>query len=386
MENTTNITYIIPFNERYAFYIAGKLVISALIIGLNSLVICIYCCKQRYFRYMPFNKFLVSLVVCDFQTGITVILTVIESTVPHLMFPQTPSAYLFRILVDIYRAFLAKTIIFHLCGITLDRYLSLFYAYSYTSIVTSKSIKQYIFISWIIPFITSSVQIIWLYRVITGDLKERDIAPVETCYSVITIIVFMIIPLVLLAFAFRSMITEIYRLQKSVPRHHLTLHGGSEGKNRCKAIYIFGLMYLTFILLAMPYFSIRLWIDLNVMMGQTLTWKSNVTIHVAVTMKDLTAIINPVLCTALFPQCRGMIAELRRKVMDNISRLKFTNEFVYNSESEGAGMELKGGYGGGGIELNGGYGGGGYGGGVELNGNNRAPTPDEVLIYKISSV
>ena len=53
-------------------------------------------------------------------------------------------------MVDILMVFFVKATILHLSGLTVDRYISLFYVLRYKALVTSKSLKTFIVLAWII--------------------------------------------------------------------------------------------------------------------------------------------------------------------------------------------------------------------------------------------
>ena len=68
-----------------------------------------------------------------------------------LMFQKpTNESFKYRIMVDILMVFFVKATILHLFGLTVDRYISLFYALRYKALVTSKNLKTFIVLAWII--------------------------------------------------------------------------------------------------------------------------------------------------------------------------------------------------------------------------------------------
>ena len=98
-------------------------------------------------------------------------------------------------------AFTVKAIVIHLCGITLDRFISIFYALRYKAIVTVKNLHIFIALAWFISFFASIIQMSWLYEyVFFARIPENDnqIAKIETLYSVCVFVIFLVIPLILL--------------------------------------------------------------------------------------------------------------------------------------------------------------------------------------------
>ena len=323
MENatvsTTSIT--LQYSNSDVIFISGSLIISIFMVAANTLVMCLYCWKGRRLLNIQSNRLLLSLSICDFLSGIGVIFSALNNLLPIFENPTTTLGYTYRIIVDIYIAFLVKTNVMHLCGITLDRYISLFYAFRYHCIVTKKSIKRYIIAAWLIPLIASSIQLSWLYKVIVGHEDEDDIkyiSDIEVWYSVVSFIIFLAIPLILLAAAFFAMFFEIRRILRSTPPHHSEGLFEESVKQR-RVIYVFGVMYLTFVILAMPYFYLRLLIDIYFWMGNEIFINKGVA-HWTIILKQLTSIINPVLYTATCPELKSLLQQVRRKIAIGISQ------------------------------------------------------------------
>ena len=96
---------------------------------------------------------LFSLATCDLLSALGLV------GISVILFNMNMGLLPYRILLDVYETFLVKTLIFHLCGLTLDRYIGLFYALRYNAIVTAENVKRYIVVSWFVPFVASGVQV-----------------------------------------------------------------------------------------------------------------------------------------------------------------------------------------------------------------------------------
>ena len=314
MENetlsTTSPTRKLPDKEQI-IYIIVNLTISIIIFTINAFVICLYCWKRHILLKTSSNRLLFSLSVCDILTGIGVVLTILCNFFPDLETPSTAAGYAYRIILDVYMTFLVKTVVMHLCGITLDRYLALFCALRYRTIVTKKAIKRYIIASWCLPLIASTIQLSWLHMLISSNRNENDLETVfnvEIWYSIFSFIVFLTIPMILLASAFIAMFCEIRRVMRYTPRHHVGRSSQVSSRER-RVIYSFALMYSAFVVLAMPYFSLRLWIDIHAWSGNKIKL-SNGVVHSAVTFKYITSIVRPVLYTISSSELRLVMKHL----------------------------------------------------------------------------
>ena len=188
------------------------MIISIFMVAANTLVMCLYCWKGRRLLNIQSSRLLLSLSICDFLSGNGVIFSALNNLLPIFENPTTTLGYTYRIIVDIYIAFLVMTNVFMRYNFR-SIYISLFYALRYHCIITKKSIMRYIIAAWVIPLIASSIQLSWLYKVIVDYEDEDDIkyiSDIEVWYSVVSFIIFLVIPLILLAAAFFAMFFEGY--------------------------------------------------------------------------------------------------------------------------------------------------------------------------------
>ena len=89
---------------------------------------------------------------------------------------------------------------------------------------------------------------------------------IEIWYSVVSFFLFFFLPIVLLTLAFTLLFSEIRRLIRNPPGMFSRI--GCSRKQR-QAVYVLCGMYLGFLLLSMPYFVIRLYIDIQHWRGAT---------------------------------------------------------------------------------------------------------------------
>ena len=221
--------------------------------------------------------------------------------------------------MDIYEAFLVKTLLFHLCGLTLDRYVALFFALRYETIATHTNVRRFVVISWIAPFIASAVQLTWLHKVMSESSSGLtvelicSITIIDFWFSLTSFLLFLALPMILLAIAFMSMLIEILRIIRSTPGADRLGRVSSKEK---RAIYMFSLMYVTFLLLAMPYYTVRLGIDIHhYRYGVVPKILSPTMMRAVVGLKYSTSIIRPLLYGRTSSELRRVSRKLRYKLM-----------------------------------------------------------------------
>lgn len=319
--NTSASNYTtINMTSSDVFVTATSFINSFLIIGINSLLIFIYCWKKRHLLSLPSNWILLSLWICNLCSGLSVVLISINYLFHELDHPTSNVfGVLYRIFVDIFSTFLVETLVMHLCGITLDRYISIFHALRYQSFVTARSVRRCIAVSWLVPLIASSIQWAWLHKVVTHREQEEDaVSDIEIWYSVASFAIFLALPLSLLAAAYILMFLEIQRIVRFTPRHHQASRASINTKQR-RVIYVFSLMYITFVILAMPYFTLRLLIDIHF-------WKYGKDFDVSPLTVIFTYLLNqiaPSIIAGLYafttPEVRSVLKEIRDKVFKYLS-------------------------------------------------------------------
>lgn len=274
-------------DEPNIIFITMRLILSLLIIVVNTCIISIYCSRRRRTLTILPNRLLLSLSICELQTGFSILLNITCN-----MFRSETLIY--RVLTDIYTTFLVKTVVLHLCGITLDRWLSLFYAMTYQSIVTKKFISRFVMISWGVPLFISILQFTWLHIVICKQPNEKLmvlVSRIEVWYSLLTFIFFVALPMVLLGTAFVAMIAEIRRLLHCTPGQHMMI---AQLPRQRRVLYIFCAIYVTFLVLAMPYFALRLANDIHYWRDDDMHIDKSL-VYFAILLKNLASAINPVL-------------------------------------------------------------------------------------------
>ena len=290
---------------------APKIIVFLLIIFINLFIFYIFHRKSTLIR-IPSNRLILSLSVCHLLCGFVFLFQIIIYALPSFE-ELRPENFKYRILVDILMAFTVKAIVIHLCGITLDRFISIFYALRYKAIVTVKNLHIFIALAWFISFFASIIQMSWLYEyVFFARIPENDnqIAKIETLYSVCVFVIFLVIPLILLGIAFVLMFLEIrkilYRPQPTTRKKKSTRNSYSKQR---RVLYTFGLMYLFFNLITMPYFTLRFMVDLR-------NWIPNIPYPLSLDfmcielLKETIAFVNPILYITTNREFRLVILQI----------------------------------------------------------------------------
>lgn len=289
-------------------------IISISIIAMNLLVFSVFLLRKKTVLITPSNWLLVSLSFCDLLKGIGVILILVKDENPQLKNPNSTFGFIYRILVDVYNTFIIESIVLHLCGLTLDRHIALFHTYKYDSIVTLKNVSRYILFCWVFSFAASSIQFTWLYDIMAGNhctWHIKQIASYEIWYSLASFIVFLALPTVLLGIAFSGMFMKIRCIISRLPESNIR-RTHSVSSRQIRVLYAFGSMYLCFSVLVMPYFSLRLALDII----NWITWREKkpkidpLVFHITAISKNLTSLINPLLYAGTCPKFQAVFKQI----------------------------------------------------------------------------
>ena len=256
-----------------------------------------------------------------------------------------------------FTTFLVMTSIVHLCGLSLDRYISLFYALVYRTIVTTTRVKIGVACAWIFASVASFIQLVWLEPILsnspTTDEYYTTLDRIEACYSIATFAMFMFAPSIFLAFLYAQIFCQIRFLLKRAPPEVISIYTASDGRGAKQrhALYMFASMFLLFLILTLPYFTLRLYNDI------VRAWhphKSIVVDHgtyeLIYTMKYFTSLLNPLLymnreykmfayskLSNFLIQIRNIGQQSLERIRGCVFRKKFKIEAVYHKATTGEG-------------------------------------------------
>lgn len=283
MTNGTN-----PESSADAIFMGARCVVVLLILTTNTFIIYVFFRNKSPCIRTPSIRLILSLSISHLLTGVAILGRAISFS---LFYDREIESLKYRIMEKIFVTFCIKAILLHLCGIALDRLISIFYPLHYKVIVTVKKINACILFTWGIAFTASSIQLIWLkdyFFLERVPYNEKQVKEIEKWYS---IIIFIIVSLLTIAlgFMFISMFIEtrkflFHRGKTSFKKPEKT----DNQKKERRAICTFGIMYLLFTVLTLPYFTGRMMIDQNL-------WNMSASLYHTLEFLTYTAMfVNPI--------------------------------------------------------------------------------------------
>ena len=290
--------------------------IAVIILLLNGFAVLIFSQNKLLLRVVS-NRILLSLAIGDFLSGSVIGVHLLITLV------ACSGCIVLRIFTDISMTVLVNASVLHMLCIATDRYLGLFYALRYEQIFTAKKAKIFITISWTVSGIFPLLQLFWLYPVLDGISAEENkrISCNDAVFSTVSFLTFMMIPMLILVIMFIKMFREIRRLLHQTPRHSQSPQYNIW--EEFKAISMFLAMFMTFATLSVPYYVVRLIIDVK-HIGHIINFDiGNLVYQVAYVLKNLAPISSPllyILCNQDFRLAiRKCFRKLRRKISDTRS-------------------------------------------------------------------
>ena len=316
--HTTNATNGLIAN--YHIMVTCILVAIAILV-INSMAVSVFRRRPSLLRTSS-NKYLYSLALCDLLNGIICMMYIINWIVPCLNFRTCKGSRKLAILLDISTTFLANTSVLHICGLTFDRKIQICYALEYLKMNTGKICKRFILASWTVAFFSSFVQLSWLYLAFI-DLKLAQVLWVrkaQAWYSAIILFLFLFCPLAFIINSYVLMYVEILRMEKqrriSIGR---MFHDNAMQR---RALYTYTIMFAMFLFLSVPYFTIRLLLDMSKAYNYTVHVSIEVTTGITL-LQYVTSIMNPTLY---------MNKEYRRFILMKLNRWRRNRQSVTMSK------------------------------------------------------
>lgn len=266
---------------------AGKAIIvflalqGVLIICANSLVFQLFA-TTRYLRTKT-NYCLVSLAVSDFMAGCVSLPLVLVCSTTFSLYVCTS--------MDLFHRFQSISTILHLLVATCERYFKIKRPFKYNILVTKQRVVILLASVWIFSLSASLVQLTW----ITENLDDETLLKLDVGYAAFGLVALAFLPFFVIAcidghiFYFihkekkmRRALTQgtVLQKQERTKRKH----------NDSKALIIYAVMTVTFVLGWFPYFIMSLLIDLGFYVPFAVQ-------TILLFLKLSTALINPLLYT-----------------------------------------------------------------------------------------
>ena len=240
---------------------AASGVVALLIILVNSTVLTLFLSKAKL-RKSTTNRILMSLVTSDLVTGLVFAIHFTVSFTPSLSYANTPATVSCRIFLDILTSWMQLVTMGNLSLIIFERYITLIYPYKLDIFLTAKRIRMAIYGVWIVPFFVPCIQLAWVHRFMTTPtntipLKVREQAVrADSIFSALTILIFVLLPMT----AFFVIFVRMFREIQKFPSISELFNKKQEEK---RVLKIFAVMYSLFVIFSLPYFLVRLLMDLQ---------------------------------------------------------------------------------------------------------------------------
>lgn len=296
-----NITGSTLGQDREKFTIIN-FVIAGFTVTCSLITIGFYRRNKNTLLILPSNKLQLSTLICQTFVGVSVTTNLLNHVVISFEQLSSTQALVYRLVTDVIKKIAIQVMVMHLCGQTFDRFISLFFSYNYKVYVSSKNVSRFISVAWLLPITVNFTQLIWLYGFIVHTQNQmRSIALYEIWWSVICLIIFILLPTVLNAIALLAMFIKIrYILQRTC-----TLRIYSRYQEfRTSVLFIF--IYILFIILGMPYFSLRLIMDIKWLRDQNLPF-ALVVYHLTETFQHLSSLLYPLTYVSICPKFRKQV-------------------------------------------------------------------------------
>ena len=300
---------------------------------LNGFAIWIFTKNKTLLRVVS-NKILLSLAVGDFLSGSVIGVHLLITLIPSLSSVTCRGCIVLRIFTDMSMTVLVNVDVLHMLGIATDRYLGLFYALRYEQMFTAKKAKVFITTAWSLSIVFSMIQIFWIYPALDGiSVKENhSISNCDAVFSSISFIVFMFIPMLALAVLFTMMFREIRRLLHSTPTLSNTSQCYLWAEFRASTVFV--AMFMTFATLSVPYYVVRLLIDIK-HLGQIFHIEIEALMYqVAYVMKNLAPISNPLLYIICNQDFRQAIRKVFRQITRKLSESRSTASIRFETSKQ----------------------------------------------------
>lgn len=192
----------------------------------------------------------------------------------------------------------------HLVLLSTDRTISLQYALRYNDIVRKSRVHWTLALVWIFSIVISTLHISW-YHSVDRDLYDR-------IFAIVFLIVFALLPAILMI----SQYTYMYLMVKELLRNSPVTPHTLRKKKEVRALLIYCLMFLCFVVLSFPYFTVRVvmeYIPYNSIPSDLLS--------ILMLMRFGVSIVNPMLYTLLKIDFRKTLKSMFGCVDDSRSRL-----------------------------------------------------------------
>jgi len=263
-------------------YHIPPLICAVIIIGLNAWAISLV--KTFSNLQTNMNLLLSSLAFSDLLTG----LLSIPSQVACDIIRETPVCVASQLMMR----FTSVSTISHLLAITIDRHIGVKHSLRYNVVVTKRRVFITSAFIWCSSIFTSLIQLAWInYKREDVDEEDDDIIKHEIRYDVTWLILYFLLPFVIMTVVYADIFMAILRQYRHIKRYNNP--GWLETKRRThgewRAVIIFSIMLLVFVICWLPFFALRLHYNL----GYHIFEISPILVYLFIYLRFFTSIFNP---------------------------------------------------------------------------------------------
>ena len=259
-----------PSSFFYLPYDAPLIALSFLIVCINSLVI--YMFFTRVSLQTKTNSLLVSLAISDSLNG----LCSIPLTIFCNLFLNENLCYT----TAVFYRFISISTMYHICVVTLERYIYVLYPMKYIHIVTAPRLLKLILSVWLFSILAAGMQTIWNSP--DEYFADEQINPtrfkLNLAYNSFCAVFCFLIPLIIMIVSYTRMMLVIHRQIKGIYAHNCPRgrsSGGTQQKSpaatEARAIVIFASMLTIFTVAWSSWYvaSLQAWLDDKVPISTT---------------------------------------------------------------------------------------------------------------------
>lgn len=306
--------FFLNYNASYAYqtqqteyeerkFIVINLTVAVLTVLLSQITIWFYQANRKTLLLLPSSKLQLSLLISQTFVGFAATLNPATFVLSSSFRFSDSQKLVYRVIIDLMKKMGVEVMIMHLCGQTLDRFISLFFSYKYKAYVSHRNVAGFVAIAWIVPIIVNLIQLIWLYEFISGSFfAVHSVALYEIWYLIICMLIFIILPSVLNGIALLSMFIKIRFILMQTSTMNMSYNRYQEF--RTSVLFIF--IYILFIILGMPFFSLRLAMDIEFLHKQTLHVNTDV-YKVTEICQHFSLLMYPLIYVGICPKFRKQL-------------------------------------------------------------------------------
>ncbi len=288
------------------------LFVALLVLIVNIFVLYLFKTDSKLLRGVPGNHILLSLSVSDLLTGTVGLMQCIPFLEVHWFKTSTLLFNMWYVIFsDLLITFLSVTSVIHLCFVAGERYLAIFYALQFKGLVTTRRVRCALVAAWALAFCIGLVPLTWVWREADDDtsMQERsEIREINVYYSAVSSVMFCLLPLFVLTIAYTKMFVMCSKLIRQAPDNLLVQRRTL--RKEVKILIMYFVMFLIFLLLCVPFFTIRLLHDVFYMANKGPMQIGEATSQAFMLMRFLTSAINPFIYTIYKQDFRRTVKKL----------------------------------------------------------------------------